>query len=89
MILFLYSLKKKKIGDIKIYLCNSVFNILNIYMPCDNHSTDAYDMYYHVLNTVSLYCTTNNVYTYVLGRDFNTALDRGTSHRTIALNTFV
>ena len=58
-------------------------------MPCDNHSTDAYDMYNHVLNTLALYCTNNNVYTYVLGRDFNTALDRGTSHRTIALNTFV
>ena len=54
-------------------------------MPCDDHSTDAYDMYYHVLNTVPLYCTTNNVDTYVLGGDFNTALNRETSRRTILL----
>ena len=58
-------------------------------MPCDDHSTDAYDMYNHVLNTVSLCCTNNNLDTYVLGGDFNTALNRGTSSSTIALNTFV
>ena len=58
-------------------------------MPCDDQSTDAYDMYNHVLNTVSLYCTNNNVDTYVLGGDFNTALNRETSRRTIALNEFV
>ena len=58
-------------------------------MPCDDHSTDAYDMINHVLNTVSLYCTNNNVYTDVFGGDFNTAFNRKTSRHTIALNQFV
>ena len=58
-------------------------------MPCDDHSTNAYDIYNHVLNTVLLYCTNNNVDTYVLGVDFNTALNRGTSCCTIALYKFV
>ena len=46
-------------------------------------------MYNHVLTIVSLYCTNNNVDTYVLGGDFNTALNGETSRRTIALNKFV
>ena len=58
-------------------------------MSCDDHSTDGYNMYNHVLNTVSLYYINNNVETYVLGGDFNTALNRETSRRTIALNKFV
>ena len=58
-------------------------------MPSDDHSTDAYDMYNHVFNTVSQDCTKNNVDTYVLGGDFNNALNRETSRRTIALNKCV
>ena len=85
----IYFKEERRIVGIKISLCNSTFNIFNVYMPCDDHSTDAYDMYNHVLNTVSLYCTNNNVDTYVLGGDFNTALNRETSRRTIALNKFV
>ena len=85
----IYFKEERRIVGIKISLCNSIFHIFNVYMPCDVHSTDTYDMYNHVLNTVSLYCTNNNVDTYVLGGDFNTALNRETSSRTIALNKFV
>ena len=47
-------------------------------------------LYMHnVLKAVSLYCTNNNVDAYVLGGDFNTALNRETSRHTIALNKFV
>ena len=85
----IYFKEERRIVGIKIYLCNSIFHIFNVYMPCDDHSTDAYDMNNHVLKTVSLYCTNNNVDTYVLGGDFNTALNRETSRHTIALNKFV
>ena len=85
----IYFKEERRIVSIKISLCNSVFNSFNVFMSCDDHSTDAYDMYNHVLNTVSLYCTNNNVDTYVLGGDFNTALNRKTSRRTGALNKFV
>ena len=85
----IYFKEERRIVGIKISLCNSIFHIFSVYMPCDDHSTDAYDMYNHVLNTVLLYCTNNNVDTYVLGGDFNTALNRETSCRTIALNKFV
>ena len=85
----IYFKEERRIVGIKISLCNSIFHIFNVYMPCDDHSTDAYDMYNHVLNTVSLYCTNNNVDTYVLGGGFNTALNRETSRRTIALNKCV
>ena len=60
----IYFKEERRIVDIKISLCNSTFNIFTIYMPCHDHSTDAYDMYNHVLNTVSLYCTNNNIDTY-------------------------
>ena len=86
--LYIFKEERRSVG-IKISLCNSIFHIFNVYMPCDDQSTDAYDMYNHVLNTVLLYCTNNNVDTYVLGGDFNTALNRETSRRTITLNKFV
>ena len=38
-------------------------------MPCDDHSTDAYVMCNHVLNTVSLYCTNTNADTSALNRE--------------------
>ena len=89
MMLPLYILRKKerRIVGIKISLCNSIFHIFNVYIPCDDHSTD--DIYNRVLNTVSLYCSNNNVDTYILDGDFNTALNRETSRRTIALNKCV
>ena len=49
-------------------------------MPSDDHPTDVYDMYNHVLNTVSLYCINNNVDTCVLGGDFNTAINQQKHH---------
>ena len=85
----LYFKEERRIVGIKISLCNGIFHVFNVHMPSDDHSTDAYDMYKQVVNTVSLYCTNNNVDTYVFRGDFNTALNRETSCCTIALNTFV
>ena len=62
MMLLLYILRKKEeLLVFQFIYVYSIFHIFNVYMPCADHSTDAYDMYYHVVNTVSLYCTNNNV----------------------------
>ena len=46
MMLPLYILRKKEeLLVLKISLCNSIFHIFNVYMLCDDHSTNAYDMY--------------------------------------------
>ena len=52
MMLPLYIKEERRIVGIKISLCNSIIHIFNVYMPCDDHATDAYNMYHHVLNTV-------------------------------------
>ena len=69
-----YFKEERRIVGIKISLYYSIFHILTyICRTCDDHSCDAYNMYDHALNTVSLYCTNNNVDTYVLCGHFNTA----------------
>ena len=62
MMLPLYNLRKKEELLVLKYLYTTAYFIFLMCMPCDNHSTDAYDMYNHVLNTVLLYCTNNNTY---------------------------
>ena len=58
-------------------------------MPCDDNSTESFDMYNHVLSVISTYCVDNNVDVYMIGGDFNTSLFRNESRYTISLNKFV
>ena len=54
-----------------------LISYFNLYMLCDDHSSDAYYMYNHVLNTI--HCIVS-IIMLMLGGDFNTALDREKKH---------
>ena len=58
-------------------------------MPCDDNSTESFDMYNHVLSVISIYFVDNNVDVYMIGGDFNTSLFRNESRHTISFNKFV
>ena len=85
----IYFENEKRVCGITITLPHSVLSIFNVYMPCDDNSTESFDMYNHVLSVISTYCVDNNVDVYMIGGDFNTSLFRNESRHTISLNKFV